>query len=131
MTHRQLGIAYLKLRGGDYKENLKRSIRHYEAALRVTSESNSPVDWAEIQNNLGIALAALPTAGPEERAENLQRAIVRFQEALRVRTFKQWPVEWARLQRNLASAFVDLPSGDPIANIERGIEYHDAAMRIR
>ncbi len=51
-----LGIAYGYLPTGYRGENLQQAIACYEAALRVRTESDFPIDWATTQNTLEIAL---------------------------------------------------------------------------
>jgi hypothetical protein len=46
MTQNNLGIAYWSLPTGDRAENLKLAIAAYQAALRVRTEKDFPVDWA-------------------------------------------------------------------------------------
>ena len=54
------------------RENLRRAIAYFEAALRVYTEADFPSGWAMRQNNLGNAYSQLPAG---DRAENLCRAI--------------------------------------------------------
>ena len=59
---------------------LHQAIGLYEAALRVYTERDFPVDWATTQNNLATAYGNLPTG---DRGANLQRAIACYEAALR------------------------------------------------
>jgi tetratricopeptide (TPR) repeat protein len=80
MTQNNLGNAYQNLPTGDRGENLQRAIACYEAALRVYTEREFPMDWAMTQKNLGIAYGNLSTG---DRAENLRRAIACYEAAIR------------------------------------------------
>src|SRR5690242_12091270 len=59
----------------------RRAIQCYEAALRVSTETAFPHDWAMTQNNLGNAYGDLPGG---DRDDNLRRAIECGEAALRV-----------------------------------------------
>jgi predicted ATPase/class 3 adenylate cyclase/tetratricopeptide (TPR) repeat protein len=122
-----LGIAYWNLPTGDHGRNLRRAIECYEAALRVYTEQDFPVDWAMTQNNLGIAYRNLPTG---ERDKNLRRAIECYEAALRVRTEQDFPMDWATTQNNLGLAYWNLPTGDRDKNLRRAIECYEAALRM-
>ena len=62
----------------------RRAIACYEAALRVYTEHDFPVDWAMTLNNLGNAYQEISPRGSGERTS--RRAIECFEEALRVYT---------------------------------------------
>jgi predicted ATPase/class 3 adenylate cyclase len=73
-----LGTAYADLPTGDREKNLGKAIACYEAALRVYTESDVPLDWAGTQNNLGNAYANLPTG---DREKNRAKAITCYEAA--------------------------------------------------
>ena len=80
MTQNNLGSAYVDLPSQERGENLKRAIARYEAALRVRTERDFPLDWAATQMNLGNAYRQLPTG---DAKENVRRAIECFKAAAR------------------------------------------------
>ncbi len=80
MTQNNLGNAYGNLPTGDREANLQNAIACYEAALRVRTERDFPVNWATTQNNLGNAYWSLPTGN---RGANLQKAIACYEAAIR------------------------------------------------
>ena len=121
-----LGIAYRNLPTGDRGENLKKAIACYEAALRVYTESDFPVDWAMTQNNLGNAYQNLPTG---DRGENLKKTIACYEAALRIRTEHDFPAQWATTQNNLGNAYQDLPTGDRGENVKKAIACYEVAIR--
>ena len=81
----------------------------YQNALRVRTESDLPYEWAETQNNLGVAYSDR-IAGT--RRENLETAIYCFTETLKVRTESDFPYEWAETQNNLGNAYRDRVVGN-------------------
>ncbi|MBI4489703.1 MAG: tetratricopeptide repeat protein [Deltaproteobacteria bacterium] len=95
-----LGNAYQNLPTGDRGENLKKAIACYEAALRVRTERDFPVDWAMTQNNLGGAYSELPTG---DRGENLKKAIACYEAAIRGYEAAGLSDEANRIRRYLAS----------------------------
>ncbi len=122
-----LGNAYCSLPTGDRGKNLKRAIESYQAALRVSTESDFPLDFAMTQNNLGTAYCDLPTG---DRGKNLEHAIACFEAALRVYTERDFPLDWAMTQNNLGTAYRNLRTGDRGQNLERAIACYEAALRV-
>lgn len=57
----EIGIAFWRLPHINRGANLKQAITCYEAALRVYTEHDFPVQWTRPQNNLGNAYVNLPT----------------------------------------------------------------------
>jgi tetratricopeptide (TPR) repeat protein len=127
MTQNNLGAAYSNLPTGDRTANLQKTITALQAAFRVSTEKDFPVDWATIQNNLGEAYRDLPIG---DRTANLQKAITAYEAALRVYTEKDFPVKWATTQNNLGIAYSNLPTGDRTANLEKAITAYEAALRV-
>ncbi len=123
-----LGNAYWNLPTGDRAENLKKAIACFEAALRVRTERDFPVDWAMTQINLGNAYGHLPTG---DRAENVKKAVACYEAALRVYTEREFPVNWATTQNNLGTAYQNLPTGDRDENLKKAIACYEAALRVR
>jgi predicted ATPase/class 3 adenylate cyclase len=122
-----LGTAYRNLPSGDRAANLRQAISCYEAALRVRTESQFPMDWAMTQNNLGNAYSDLPSG---DRAANLRQAISCYEAALKVYTESQFPMDWAMTQNNLGIAYRHFPSGDRAANLRQAIVCYEAALRV-
>jgi class 3 adenylate cyclase/predicted ATPase len=127
MTQNNLGAAYDDLPTGDRGENAAKAIACYEAALRVRTEIDFPVEWALTQNNLGTAYSYLPTGN---REENLAKAIVHYEAALRVLTEPDFPIDWAMTQNNLAIAYRNLPTGDRGENLAKAIACYEAALQV-
>src|SRR5690606_12601436 len=68
-----LAVFYQEHPTGNHRDNLKRAIGCYEAALVYRTPQAAPQDYATTQNNLGIAYRNLSAI--EDRADNLKRAI--------------------------------------------------------
>jgi hypothetical protein len=58
MTQTNLALAYANLSTGDRGTNLNQTITCYEAALRVYTERDFPVQWATTHQNLALPYAA-------------------------------------------------------------------------
>ncbi len=81
---------------------LSSSIEAYQAALQEWTRERVPLDWAEAQNNLGIALGTL---GERERGTaRLEEAVAAYRAALEERTRERVPLDWALTQNNLGLA---------------------------
>ena len=78
------------------------SIRAYHKALISWSVGVSPIQFAEVQHNLGNAYRFLGEV--EGLVENCKLAITAFQEALKVRTLDRFPMQYAMTQNNLGIA---------------------------
>ncbi len=101
-----LGIALLEIAKQGQSDAFanaafRKSIEAYEAAMRVWTREAAPMDWAKVQNNLGLVFQELAYRGEEGALED---AISAFQEALQVRTREAAPMGWAELQQNLGNA---------------------------
>ena len=76
------------------------------AALKERPRERVPLDWATIQNNLGVALFRLGER--ESGTELLEEAVVAYRAALEERTRERAPLEWAGTQNNLGIALQTL-----------------------
>jgi len=90
LAQNNLGNAYSDLPAGDRAAHLQKAIAVYEAALRVRTEKDFPIDWAIGENTLGLA-RSYSTVG--DRRGNLQNAKTCFEAALRVWTESDFPEE--------------------------------------
>src|SRR5260370_1285842 len=93
-----------KLRGG--RENgtarLQEAMAAYRDALMERTHARVPLDWAQTQDNLGSALAALGER--ESGTARLKQAVAAHREALMERTRARVPLDWAATQNNLGNA---------------------------
>jgi tetratricopeptide (TPR) repeat protein len=60
-----------------------------------------PLQWADIQNNLGVALAALGARNGD--GESQAKAVAAYRAALSERTRERVPLQWAATQVNLGN----------------------------
>ena len=97
-------------------------------ALNIFTQYNSPYQWAETKNSLGIAYFKRIK---EKRAKNIDSAIECFQNALIIYTQQNFPYEWAMTQNNLGNAYVDKTIGNKRENIEKAIKYYQNALIVR
>lgn len=84
-------------RRGDIRE-LEAAITTLRLALTELSQVRSPVSWARVQGNLGIALTEL--GAHEGDTVRLTEALEAFQEALKEWTLERMPFEWAKCSGN-------------------------------
>ncbi|MBZ0297465.1 MAG: TIR domain-containing protein [Anaerolineae bacterium] len=127
-----LGVDYQNLPTGDRRDNLKRAIDCYQAALEYRTATRTPLDFALTQNNLGTAYADLAGMEEEYRAEHLKRAIDCYLAALIYRTADRTPSDYAMTQNNLGNAYADLSTIEERAdNLKRAIDCYTAALIYR
>jgi hypothetical protein len=63
-TQHKLAIVYHNLPSGDRKHDLACAVKHYEAALRVYTETWYPDEFALVRSQLVLALGELrPSTG--------------------------------------------------------------------
>jgi tetratricopeptide (TPR) repeat protein len=107
-NHR-MGEADAWYRQGDEKgdnDALGRAISLNQEVLRETPRARAPLDWAGVQNELGIALWTLGQR--EGGATRLEEAVAAFREASKERTRERVPLDWARTQNNIGIALLRL-----------------------
>lgn len=100
---------------------LERATKAFRKSLLEYNREDFPLEWAAIQNNLGVALAI--RGGRENGTEFLQAAVQAFQSALEERTREREPLDWAATQNNLCNAL------SALGERERGTEHLQEAVR--
>ena len=80
------------------EEDLTKTIRAYEEALKIYIVKKYPLDYAMTQNNLGNAYRML--AEVEDRADNCKKAIKAYEEALKVFTEEEFPEIYTIVKSN-------------------------------
>lgn len=114
---------------------LDRAISTYKKALSAVTVADSAVQFATIQNSLGIALAnrARLVAGGD-RARRLEQAVAAFSEALKVRTLESSPVQYAITQNNLGNALGDeaghLTGAVRAQRLQQAVRAYREALRV-
>ncbi len=99
LTETTSGIASIALSSSDSPnsaEHLRDSIESFGQALTVETRSCTPLEWANTQHELGIALTLLGQA--ENKSEDFRKAEVAYHAELGVRTNKDFPAEWVTAQ---------------------------------
>ncbi len=81
------------------------AIERFKQVVDLTTRERMPLDWAEAQNNLGVAQMSL---GKRVRGRGLEAAVAAFREALKERTREHVPLDWADTQNNLGLALMSL-----------------------
>ncbi len=108
----------------DKGTNLEIAITGYELVLDTYQRLDLWVEWAIVQNNLGLAYAERIMG---DKAKNQEKAIAAYHDALTVRTRAELPQDWAMTQNNLGTVYAERIMGDKAKNQEKAITaYHDA-----
>ncbi|MEO0678251.1 MAG: hypothetical protein AAFZ02_11910, partial [Pseudomonadota bacterium] len=140
MAQNDLAIALqnqgIRTSGPEGAALLARSVAAYDAALRVRTRADHPVDWAMTQNNKATALQEQGIrASGFEGAELLSQAVASYDTALEVYTRAEHPVDWAVTQNNKAVALQEQgtrtsgPEG--AALLALAVAAYDAALEVR
>ncbi|MBD2457074.1 CHAT domain-containing protein [Nostoc sp. FACHB-87] len=112
---------------GSKDNNLEIAIIGYQKALEVFTRKDFPNQWADIYNNLSVALWERIRG---DRAENLEFAIICCENALLVYTPEVDPEGWALAQSNLANAYSQRIQGDKAENLEKAIICCENALQV-
>ncbi len=92
----------LALRRDSDAARMQASVKAFEAAREVLDRDEAPDRWAEITNQMGVALLAL--GSQVTGTEALERSVAAFREALEVRRRDVAPLLWAQTANNLGAA---------------------------
>ncbi|MGI0500150.1 SAV_2336 N-terminal domain-related protein, partial [Limnospira platensis] len=109
-------------------EKLRIAITGYELGLTFFVRESNPIEWADLQINLGVALSQIPWG---ERAENVERAIQCYEMALEVYSRETFPEQWAKTLNNLGAAYLDRIRGERSENLERALQCYEMALEVR
>ncbi|AFY33311.1 CHAT domain-containing protein [Calothrix sp. PCC 7507] len=112
---------------GSKANNLEIAIAGYEVVTTVFTRDAFPEEWAQIQNNMGIAFLYRIRGN---RLENLETALCCFEAALQVRNYSALPERWAETKTNQGIAFFHRIRQDRAANIEKAIRNYEDALQI-
>ena len=65
-----------------------------------------PIDYARVQNNLGIAYFGLGLI--KDKETNLEKGLLAYNKALNVTTFNDYPLDYAQTQMNIGIIYAEL-----------------------
>jgi tetratricopeptide (TPR) repeat protein len=114
-AHEERRISYLEreadalyLQGEELGDNsaLLSAIEQRKHLVELTPREHKPLDWANAQNNLGLALETL--GARETDTIRLQEAAHAFREALKEWSRERVPDPWASAQNNLGNVLATL-----------------------
>jgi CHAT domain-containing protein/tetratricopeptide (TPR) repeat protein len=126
-TYNNLALIYVDRERGDRAENIERAIQYGHEVLALTDRASAPMNWADIQVNLGRAHAASDVGS---QGENIERAIDHYRQALEVFTRHAYPAQWARVQNNLGNCLRRRKQGDADENKRLAIAHIEQALEI-
>ncbi len=103
------------------------SIAACRAALEERTRDRVPLDWAQAQSKLGVALA---TVGERESGTaHVEEAIVAYRAALQEWTRERVPLAWAMTQMNIGNALATLGERENgTARLEEAVAAYRAAL---
>jgi tetratricopeptide (TPR) repeat protein len=93
----------------------------------LSAHDEATLEFANIQNNLGLAYTSLPGG---DRQANLEKAIDCYQKALQVYTKDATPTSWAKVQRDLGVVYRNLPGSDQQENLKKAINHYNMALQV-
>jgi tetratricopeptide (TPR) repeat protein len=106
------------------------AIERYQALLRAADRAAYPPQWAETQNNLGIALETLGER--ESGVTHLQEAVAAYRAALEEWRRDRVPLAWAQTQNNLGVALGRLGERESgTAHLQEAVAAFRAALEER
>ena len=130
MLCNSLGSVYWKLSHYDHEDQVEQhlglAIEAYQQALPGYDPEAQPLDYAAVQNNIGITYWSL--AKHSSSVELYEWAIAAYQDALTYRTPATDPVACAITYNNLALAYWDLSKEAAVDRMQRSIYQQDAVV---
>ncbi len=125
-----------RVAGPDSRRHLEEAVREYLGLIAQVPRSSDPRQWAQTQNNLGVALKALgQRQGGPEGLRRLSEAVETFRLALTVYTRDDLPQDWARTQNNLGNALRSLGErlGGPegLQRLNEAVDAYRQALTVR
>ncbi len=112
---------------GNRTSNLEIALKGYQAILSVVTSNAFPYEWADTQDNLGLAYRDRIKG---DKSENIEQAISCFQKSLKVYTHDSFLSEWARTKNNLGTAYCERIKGKKTENLERAISCFEEALKV-
>ena len=108
ISYLQQEASALFQQGAEFGDNgaLLWSIERYRRVVSLAPRERAPLEWARIQDGLGIALTIFGRR--ESGTAILEEAVATFREALKERTRERVPLDWAMTQTNLGAALFRL-----------------------
>jgi tetratricopeptide (TPR) repeat protein len=109
---------------------LSKAIEVCEHALSDYTRDRTPLDWATIQDSLGIAFERLGER--EAGTVRLEEAVAAFHEALEELTRERVPLTWAATQTDLGNALQALGDREPgTERLDEAVAAYRAALEER
>ena len=112
---------------GDKANNIEIAITGYEVALNVFKYTIFPLQWAMVQNNVGIAYCQRILG---DKVENQEYAIQSFKSSLKIITCSKFPQQWVITQSNLGNASFYRVKGNRVENVECAVKAYTAALEV-
>ena len=117
---------------GYYKADnaaLLASLDAYGLAETLAPRSQTPVDWATLQDRRGQSLQTLGDRVTDDSV--LEQSLAAYRAALEVRTEADTPQDWARTQNNLANTYYTIGKRrHDMAMIRQAVEAFDASLTV-
>ena len=132
ISYLQQEASALFQQGAEFGDNgaLLSSIERYKRLVDLAPRERVPLEWARIQDGLGIALTIFGRR--ESGTAILEEAVVTFREALKERTRERVPLDWAMTQTNLGAALFRLGERESAtAKLEEAIAAYRQALKER
>ena len=108
--------------------NLIQSIKYYEAALEVYTDSNSPNEWANIKWALGETYHKLSEI--DEKDENLRKCLSHYESWFRIHINPDSSELWSSKKESIGIIYSwELATGDPKSNRRKAIDCFLAPLK--
>lgn len=139
VTKNNLGMAYVTLaevgkkQVENYVKNYGKAIKAYKEALQVFTKEKFPLEYAGVQNSLGITYRKLAEMlYGNHKADNYRSlALEAFEEALTVYTLEDFPVLYAVAYNNLGNIYFMLAEvEDEVENYGKAIKAYEEALKV-
>ena len=129
-------LQYIGMQANDVAK-LEESVAAYQVVLHGLTRTDAPLDWAAIENNLGVALSELGNRAEGAQAiKLLEQSKAAYQLALLERKREVVPLDWAMTQNNLGTVLFRLTkyasAGHRLALLKEAIAaYRSSLLELR
>ena len=138
MIANALGLSYLMLSelARDEKETLSfltKAITYFSEAEKVFNMSDNPLDYAMINNNLGVCFTRIALLGMDKE-KNLKQGIEYYKKTLSVYTPEDFPEDYGTTMYNIGLAYSNLskvvPMPDKATFLKKAEEYLKKSLEV-
>ena len=118
----------------DSTDEYKKALEFYQEALKSCSLQKKPLEYATLQNNLGVYYARIADVEKdlEPKKDNINKSIDSFSKALEIYTYEKFPLHYFDTKANLCEMYRQLAIiENKVINCKKAIENCEQALSVK